>query len=107
MATMAVTNESSVTLNAPQMGGYGVSPDAVGGNVSNPLPYPFNRNGSIAAGDTKTLGINTRDFTTRELMCQPELPIQEWDMLLQAGTISVVFADAGFIDLQDALIQSL
>lgn len=107
MATMAVTNTSGLVLNVLESGGTGVSPDAVGGNVTRPLPYPFNRNGSLAIGGARTLGVNVRDFTTREVMCQPELPVQDWDNLLQKGWVTLAFATANSVDVQDELIGTL
>lgn len=111
MAILAVTNDSSVTLNAPETGGYGVSPDAVGGNISNPLPFPFDRNGSLAAGDTLTLAVNPRDFVLRQQMQQPAVPAEEWDNLIQKGFISVAVtanptAAALSTDIENVLIAA-
>lgn len=106
MATMAVTNDSGITLNALQQGGYGVSADAVGGNVANPLPYPFNANGELDDGDTLTLGVNLHDLFVRQQMQQPELPQQEWDLLIQKGWLSVSYSDVD-LGVEDALVEEI
>lgn len=108
MATMTVTNNSSVTLNRPDTGGLGVSPDAVGGNVRDALPYPFSLNGTLAPSASKSLPVNARDFTTRSQMQQPALPVEEWNLLVQAGTVTVaVAADPNSVDVDDTVIAAL
>lgn len=108
MALMTVTNTSGVTLNRPDVGGYGVSPDAVGGNVLDPLPYPFDRNGELADADTRTLAVNVRDFSTRMQMQQPSLPANDWDALLQKGYITASFTDdADAIDVENSALVAL
>lgn len=105
MAILEITNDSGITLNALQSGGFGISPDAVGGNVANPLPYPFNANGELADGDSLTLGINLHDLTSRQQMQQPELPVQEWDMLVNKGWLSLSWT-ATQLGVEDAYVAA-
>lgn len=105
MAILAITNTSGITLNALQQGGYGISPDAVGGNVANPLPYPFNANGALDDSDTMTMGIALHDLSMRQQMQQPELPLQEWDMLVQKGWLSLAWT-ATAMGIEDAYVEA-
>lgn len=108
MALLTVTNETSRILNRPETGGNGVSPDAVGGNVLDPLPFPFNANGTIAASGSKQLGVHARDLSVRQQPQQPMIPADEWAALVQAGTVSLAFAaDAQSTDAEDALGAAL
>lgn len=112
MALLTVQNETSRVLNRPEVGGSGVSPDAVGGNVLDPLPFPFNANGTLAAngdpGDSKQLGIHARDLSVRTQAQQPMIPADEWAALVQAGVVSLTFAaDAQSLDAEDALGAAL
>ena len=94
--TMAVTNTYSLALNVLETGGNGVSPDAVGGNILRPLPFPFGSNGSLAAGATSdALGIRERDLVNRQQAQQPSMPADEWQDLVQKGWVTLVFTVAG------------
>lgn len=108
MALLTVTNETSRVLNRPEVGGNGVSPDAVGGNVLDPLPFPFGANGTLGVGDSLALGIHARDLSVRTQPQQPMIPADEWAGLVQAGIVSLAFAaDAQSTDAEDALIAAL
>lgn len=108
MALLEVTNESARVLNRLEEGGNGVSPDAVGGNVLDPLPFPFNANGSLAVGASRELPVHGRDFNVRQQMQQPMLPADEWNQMVQAGLVSLSFTyDARSLDPEDMLAHAL
>lgn len=106
MAVATVTNTSGLVLNALETGGSGVSPDAVGGNVARPVPFPFGSNGSYAVGGNKELVVRTRDLINRQQAQQPSMPADEIDALIQKGWLTVAYAeDATSSDTEDALIK--
>jgi len=108
MALLTVTNLSLNILNRPALGGGGVSPDAVGGDVLDALPHPFEANGALAVGAARELAVHARDFNVRVQMQQPMLPADDWARMVQAGTISLAFAaDAVSTDAEDDLAISL
>jgi hypothetical protein len=108
MALLTVTNASTQILNRPDVGGGGVSPDAVGGNVLAPLPYPFDRNGPLAVAGSRQLAVHARDFSVRPQPQQPMIPADEWALMVQSGLVTLAFvADAVSTDAEDALIAAL
>ena len=109
MAVATVTNSSGLVLNALQSGGYGISPDAVGGNVERPVPFPFGSNGSYAVGASKTLAVRERDLSVRPQAQQPMLPADELNNYVQRGWLTISFAaeTASVIDVEDNLISSI
>lgn len=108
MALLEVRNDSGRILNRLEVGGNGVSPDAVGGNVLDPLPYPFNANGPLAASAYRELGVHARDFSVRPQAQQPMMPADEWNQMVQAGLVSLSFtADARSFDPEDLLGAAL
>lgn len=108
MALLTVANLSTKILNRPAVGGGGVSPDAVGGDVLDGLPHPFEANGPLAVGASRELAVHARDFNVRVQMQQPMLPADDWARMVQAGDISLAFvADANTTDAEDELGASL
>ena len=113
MAVATVDNVSGLVLNALETGGSGVSPDAVGGNVKRPVPFPFNANGSYpASGSTsKVLVVRERDLVNRQQAQQPSMPADEINEMIQKGWITVSYAPdtsaGGGIDTEDELIAAL
>jgi hypothetical protein len=110
MATALVSNTSGLILNALETGGSGVSPDAVGGNVKRPVPFPFGSNGSYAVGGSKTLVVRDRDLVNRQQAQQPSMPADEINEMIQKGWITVAYtaeAAATSIDTEDAFIAAL
>lgn len=115
MAIATLTNTSGLTLNTPQTGGYGISPDAVGGNIARPLPFPFDRNGALADGNDLVLPVRERDLVVRQQAQQPSLPADELQELVQKGWVEVEFAadatvTAGLTptapDVEDAFVKA-
>lgn len=91
---VTVTNVSGVTINTPSMGGYGVSPDAVGGSKSNPLPFPFAHIGPLTmASPTKQLPMHPGDWHHKPVPWLPQSPATEWNQLVQAGKVTLTVAD--------------
>jgi hypothetical protein len=99
---MTVTNLSTLTLNAPIVGGNGVSADAVGGSRANPLPFPFSHivlapTGTTVVVDGKTwadhsdMPVHMEDMR-KSIPWLPLEPSREWQMLVQKGLVSVSFA---------------
>jgi hypothetical protein len=92
---MSVTNLQSAEMNGldTHLSGVQGTPSsmaATGGARKDPLPYPFNRSGAIAAGATKTLPVRSRDFVRQNTPFEPLAPADEWQQLIQAGKISVL-----------------
>lgn len=111
MAVATVTNTSGLVLNALETGGSGVSPDAVGGNVARPVPFPFGSNGSYAIGGNKVLPVRERDLIVRQQPQQPSMPADSLNEMIQKGWITVAYAaDAsagGGLDTEDELIAAI
>ena len=92
--TMTVTNLLAVAINAPIVGGNGLSADAVGGTKFKPLPYPFSHVTLGANGggsDSKTMPVHVEDFRYKSVPWLPLEPSREWAMLIQDGTVTVTF----------------
>ena len=109
MAVATVTNTSGLALNTPETGGYGISPDAVGGNIARPVPFPFGSNGVYAIGGSKTLPVRERDLIIRQQPQQADLPADELNNYIQRGWLTVAYAaeTASVIDTEDNLISSI
>lgn len=109
MAIATLTNTYTQALNVPEVGGSGVSPDAVGGNVLRPLPFPFNRNGSLASLASVDLPVRQRDLIVRQQPQSPSMPADELNNYIQRGWLSVSFAaeTAAIQDVEDSLISAL
>jgi hypothetical protein len=120
---MTVTNLTANQLNYPDFYyGYPGSPpvtSAVGGNLVNPVPYPFNW---FVFQPNGTGSVDGTPGTTYEV----QLPVHEedlgmlhpnfgplkvetlWNILIQAGTVSVSFAsESASIDFGDTFIHNL
>lgn len=82
-----------ITINNPITGGFGVSPDAVGGSKSFPLPFPFSHIGPLAAAGTKQLPMHPGDWHHKPVPWLPQSPATEWNQLVQASVVSLVTAD--------------
>lgn len=102
---VTVTNTSGGTLNALESGGSGVSPDAVGGNVSKPLPYPFSHIGSLAAAGSKQLPMHPADWHHKSIPSLPHTPATLWNQMVQAGQVTLTVADqAGVRDSEEKFL---
>lgn len=110
MAVATVTNTSGLVLNTPEVGGSGVSPDAVGGNITRPVPFPFGSNGAYAVAGSKALPVRERDLVNRQQAQQPSMPADELNEMIQKGWITVAYAgdtSASFLDTEDELISAV
>lgn len=108
MALLTVANLSTKILNRPAVGGGGVSLDAVGGDILDGLPHPFEANGTLGVGASRQLAVHARDFNVRVQMQQPMIPADDWARMVQAGEISLAFAaDAQSTDAEDELGAAL
>ncbi len=110
MALVTVENQLSEAINVPDelTGGVGVAALlAVGGTKSNPLPFPFQHvelaaNGS--SGDALQLPINPGDMRHKVVPWLTHEPREEWNMLVQAGTVTMVFANqADAVDAEELM----
>lgn len=99
MTVTNITNTSGsiyypgFTINTPTVGGSGLSSDAVGGTISYPLPYPFNTAGPLAAGAAVVQTLHTEDLQNKSVPWLPLTPSTEWQMLVQAGIVTVSFSE--------------
>jgi hypothetical protein len=88
--------QTSRTINNPDFyEGYpGVPPitSAVGGNVTDPLPYPFDQAGPLAAGSAVTLPMRDRDWYYSRSLYNTQYPHIKWQQLVQAGVVTMAFA---------------
>ena len=108
MALVTVENQLASAINAPDelTGGVGVAALlATGGAKKNPLPYPFQHvelaaNG--AAGDSLQLPINPADFRHKAVPWLTHEPREEWNMLIAAGVVTMVFvAQTDAVDVEE------
>lgn len=94
-------------INTPDTGLAGVSADAVGGNKIYPLPYPFSHVGPIAIGATATQVVHVEDMRHKSVPWLPLEPSREWQMLVQAGIVSVSFSELSTgKNVEDTLIPA-
>jgi hypothetical protein len=92
---MTITNTSGRTINTPDQITGGVGPAALlaeGGNVTDPLPYPFGHIGPLADSATKQLPMHNRDWRYKGVPWQPMEPSKEWQQLVQAGVVTMTVA---------------
>jgi hypothetical protein len=87
----------SRTINAPDqyttLGSTITAILATGGTRKDALPYPFAHIGSLAAAATKQLPMHPRDWRHRDVAVgSPQEAGEEWNQLIQAGTVSLAFA---------------
>jgi hypothetical protein len=94
-----LTNTSASTLNAPR-----VYNGASGGVRQIQLPYPFNADGgsavpvqfpypALTTGQSYVLPMHEDDFSYKRVPWLPQNPRTELEFLIQAGTISMSFAN--------------
>lgn len=96
-----------VTINTPDTGGSGVSPDAVGGNKKYPLPYPCSHVGPIIAGASVVQVVHVEDMRRMSVPWLPLEPSREWQMLVQQGIVSVTFSELSTgKNVEDSLIPA-
>ena len=108
MASLTVTNIQSTSMNKLDelTGGVGVSALlAVGGARKDPLPHPFqdvelDESGGSAPAATRQ--IHPRDMQHKQVPWLTHEPGEEWNMLVQAGKITLSTA-AVLGDVQEGL----
>jgi len=113
---VTLTNTSGVTLNAldsvdtttfystPSVAGL----QATGGGVVKPLPYPFDRIGSLANSATKVLSMHTADWLYKAVPWLPETPAMQWNVLVQKGWVTLgIAAESTSQDQFDAFVHAV
>lgn len=108
---MSVQNNSStLTLNAIETVIAGSGPSGLvlsGGNRTNPLPYPFNLV-TIAPSATKILPAHHRDMEYRKPSFDPQQSSEQWNQMIQAGTVTVTYAaESTNRDTDDIMIDAI
>lgn len=102
MALMTVTNLQATAMNAVDSNSAG----ATGGARKDPLPHPFQHIVLSATGggsDAKQLPVHQADFRHKSVPWLSMEPREEWNMLVQAGKVTVAFAaQTGQRDVEDA-----
>lgn len=102
---VTVTNVSASTINTPATGGFGVSSDAVGGNKTVPLPFPFGHIGPLAASGTKQLPMHPSDWHYKSVPWLTFEPATEWNQLVNAKIVTLTVADQALTKDQEELYQ--
>lgn len=102
---MICTNVTTRTINNPDFylgypGVPGVT-SAVGGNVTDPLPYPFSHVGPVGAGlaagatvgnPTGALPVHPRDWRYKGVPWLPQEPGEKWNQLVKSGIVTLAMA---------------
>jgi hypothetical protein len=111
---VTVTNASAtIAINSPVTGEDGVA--LPGGNHpseathrSNPLPYPFDLIGELAASGTKQLPMQPQDWRySRSQMRGVPVEVQ-WSQMVQAGVVTLaVAAQANVRDSEEIYIAAV
>jgi hypothetical protein len=103
MASLTVTNLQATAMNALDQhgdggpGGVGTSAlVATGGGRLDPLPHPFQHIELEASGgaDASTQTVHPRDMRHKAVPWLSMEPGEEWNMLVQAGKVSLSTAAA-------------
>ena len=113
MALLTVENQQATSMNKPDelTGGVGVAALlATGGAKSDPLPHPFqhvelDENGGTV--DSVQLPINPGDFRHKAVPWLTHEPREEWNMLVAAGKITMVYAAQTDAVDQEELAESV
>jgi len=107
---MTVTNTSGRTINAADQISAGSGPSgilATGGNVTDPLPYPFSLSGSLADTVGRQLPMRNRDWRYQRSAYMPECSIQ-WQQLVQAGVVTMAVAsETGNLDEEELYVNAV
>jgi hypothetical protein len=109
---VTVTNASAHKINYLDTitGGSGTAAlVATGGQRLYPLPYPFGHIGELAAAGTKQLPMNARDWRHRSVLNGSPMDASvEWQMLVQAGVVTLaVAAEATGINQEDLFLNAV
>lgn len=114
---VTVTNLTANTLNALASTTFTISGSTASLNAvsdgarDRPLPFPF---GHVVLGpngggsDAKQLGVRPRDFRNNLVLWRPHTPGEEWNVLVQNGTVSfVTAAETGRRDQEELFINAV
>lgn len=108
---MQVTNSSGRAINVLETMTGGVGPSALyaqGGNVTDPLPYPFAHVGTLAIGAAVELPVHVRDWRYKSVPWLPMEPSTEWQHLVQAGIVSLLISgEVGDRDEEDNFVHAV
>jgi len=111
------TNLTARTINQPDtltitVPNSTASLQAVGGNITDPVPYPFNTFSFAPNGQTgyfQTLPVNERDLSRKSSAWAPHLPSEQWNRLVAAGVVSLVVSGPVTlaVDIKDSFVHNL
>jgi hypothetical protein len=108
---VTVTNATSRTINTPAAIslGTGVSGGtATGGSKTDPLPYPFGHIGPLASSGSKQLPMHPADWRYKSVPWLPMEPSTEWNMLVQAGIVTLAIAsETGRRDSEELFVTAV
>jgi hypothetical protein len=85
---------------------------ATGGNVTDPLPYPFDLVGPLAAngasGDDVQRAMHPRDFRRQHVMNRALEPAVEWNQIIQAGVVTfAIAAETAATDTEELFVAAV
>jgi len=107
---MTITNTSGRDINVLEQMTGGSGPSALlatGGNVTDPLPYPFAHIGTLADTANSQLPMHNRDWRYQRSAYMPE-PSIEWQQLVQAGVVTMTVAtETGNTDEEEIYIDAV
>jgi len=108
LMTIQNTSGRSINVLETMSGGSGTSAlSAVGGNRTDPLPYPFGHIGTLADTATKQLPMRNRDWRYQGSAYMEE-PSKQWQQLVQAGVVTMTVAsETGNTDEEEAYINAV
>jgi len=108
---VTVQNQLSRAINSPdtvdtRLTGLGVAGLlATGGSLTDPLPYPFDQVGALEASggaDSVQRAMHIGDFRRVHVYWRALDPNDEWNQLVQAGTVTLAFAaESGRVDSEE------
>lgn len=113
---VTVQNQLSRAINAAdtvsnQLTGGPADLVATGGNLTDPLPYPFNLAGELAAlggADSIQLGVHPADFRRQHVLWRALEPAGEWNQMIQAGTVTfAIAAETDRTDTEELFITAV
>jgi hypothetical protein len=103
MALVTVENQLAESINVADV--LTLEGNATGGAKKYPLPHPFQHVELTANGtadDALQLPINPADFRHKAVPWLTHEPREEWNMLVAAGVVTMVFAaQADAVDVEE------
>jgi len=107
---VTVENQQATAMNQLGTEDHGVGTArtlATGGGRVDPLPFPFNHvvlleNGAAGGADAKQLAMHQGDWNHKQVPWLTHAPREEWNMLVQAGKVTLAFAaETGVTDSEE------